>query len=97
MNDARSVAQWIERRQPPVPSGFAPFVAPSAPDVPASAAAFVAETRAALGRMERSTELRKGAFHLLAADGFVTWACERALEEESPMDALRGVLDALTE
>lgn len=92
----RTLATWIESRRPPVPAAFEPFVRPRRPEAPASVAALVEEARHRLAAME-GAELREGAFHLLAADGFATWACERALAEDDPSEALRGVLDTLIE
>jgi hypothetical protein len=40
---------------------------------------------------------RAGAFRLLAADAWVTYACERALEEADPATALRRILDGVGE
>ncbi len=36
--------------------------------------------------------VRESAFHLLAADALVTYACEAALEEGDPPAALRTIL-----
>jgi hypothetical protein len=44
------------------------------------------ETRANPGRV------RQSAFHLLAADALVTYACEAALDEADPSAALRTIL-----
>lgn len=44
------------------------------------------ETRAAPGRVRRS------AYHLLAADALLTWACEAALESSDPEPLLAGLL-----
>lgn len=44
------------------------------------------EARAKPGRV------RESAFHLLAADALVTYACEAALDEADPSTALRTIL-----
>jgi hypothetical protein len=49
-----------------------------------------ATTRALAGQGEHA-----GAFHLLAADGFATLACQAALEDADPDGALAKVLDRL--
>ena len=60
--------------------------------------ALVHEARVAFGRARASEgRPRAGAFDLLAADGFATWASEIALDDTDPDAALRGVLDALME
>jgi hypothetical protein len=89
---------WIGSRRPPVPGDFAEWVRPDHPDAPACAAALVREARVAFARASApEARPRGGAFDLLAADGFATWACEAALDEADPDAALRGVLDALME
>lgn len=93
---APTLAAWLQSRRPPVPAAFQPFVRPHRPEAPASVAALVEEARHRLASME-GVALREGAFQLLAADGFATWACERALAEDDPSEALRGVLDTLIE
>jgi hypothetical protein len=49
-----------------------------------------ATTRALAGQGEHA-----GAFHLLAADGFATLACQAALADADPDGALAKVLDRL--
>lgn len=49
----------------------------------------------ALGELDvalAGTGERRGAFDLLAADALVTYACERAAEEDDPEEALLRVL-----
>ncbi len=94
---AGTLRDWIDGRTPPVPAAFRPTVEPSAPEAAVSAAAWVREARAALQRMDGDARARDGAFALLAADGFATWACEVALEADDPGAALGVVLDALME
>lgn len=45
------------------------------------------QARANLGRV------RASAFHLLAADALVTYACEAALEADDPESALKAVVE----
>lgn len=48
----------------------------------------------ALGEaLERPGRDREAAFRLLAADAYLTWACEAAVELGEPETALRGLLD----
>ena len=89
---------WIASRRPPVPESFAMWTRPTDPGSEASAAVLVREARAAFARAASpGVRPRDGAFDLLAADGFATWACEIALDEAEPEAALRRVLDALME
>jgi hypothetical protein len=49
---------------------------------------------AELGRARAEPgRVRRSAFHLLAADALVTYACEAALEHADPEEALRRVLE----
>lgn len=95
MTPPTSVTDWLRLRDPDVPPAFQPLVRPTCGEQPVSAMALADEARRRLGQVDGATT-REGAFHLLAADGFVTWACERALEEQDPARALRALLDALT-
>lgn len=87
---SRSLRSWVERRTPPVPTDFRPHVQLSDPDLRCETAeervdALVAETHAALARASaRDPVDRAGAFDLLAADAWATWAAEAALETTDP-------------
>ncbi|UCC24820.1 MAG: hypothetical protein JSU98_13965 [Gemmatimonadales bacterium] len=86
--------EWLELRTPPVPEPFREWMIPEVPDVDASAGALAGEAFSALSRaLEGAGRPRRGAFDLLAADGFLTYACEAALETDDPA----GVLDELIE
>jgi hypothetical protein len=90
--------EWIRRRTPGVPEAFASHMRPREPGAAAGAQTLAAE---ALIRLRQALALDSGdrdaAFHLLAADGFATWACEAALEEDDPELALIGIMDILLE
>lgn len=45
--------------------------------------------------LARPGRVRESAFHLLAADALLTYACEAALESEEPGPALTAILDGL--
>jgi hypothetical protein len=69
---------------------------PSDGGAPAGWQALLSETRVALGRaLAPEGRPRKGAFDLLAADGFATWACEAALETDDPDAVLRELIQSL--
>jgi hypothetical protein len=71
---------------------------PAEGDAPAQVESLVGEARRAVRRaVEAEGRTRQGAFDLLAADGFATWACEAAIDGPDPEGALVGVLDALLE
>lgn len=95
---------WLDRVEPPVPGSFRKWLEP--PDVgggaplagDGSAGTLPPADRleeAGLAALDRAIRPagreRGGAFDLLAADAFLTWAAEAALEEEDPearLDAL---------
>ena len=98
MTDEATLRGWVERRTPPVPGGFQSWMAPADPGAMVSVSALMAEARRSLARLESPGDRpRDGAFDLLAADGFVTWACEAALEDADPVASLPGIVDALLE
>lgn len=87
---------WLATRTPSVPGAFRVWMRPGHPDDPASVEALAREAEEALDRaLAPAGRPRRGAFDLLAADGFLTYACEAALEEEDPADALDGLLRRL--
>lgn len=94
---AEALSGWLGRRNPPVPATFAPWMRPSRPDAPAGWEALLAETRVALDHaLDPEGRPRRGAFDLLAADGFATWACEAALETDDPDAVLRELIQSLS-
>ncbi|MDT8342394.1 MAG: hypothetical protein RQ751_12850 [Longimicrobiales bacterium] len=61
-------------------------------EAPAGVEALAREgARALAGALEPAGRPRGGAFDLLAADGFVTWACEAALEQADPLEVLHAL------
>jgi hypothetical protein len=97
-----AVLRWIESREPPAVMSVEPWVGRalgvSGPEaLPAALpAALAADARAALDRaLERPGRVRESAFHLLAADALVTYACEAALDTEDPEGCLRSILAAI--
>ena len=93
---------WIASRTPPVPSAFRPWVLPASPrrEVPtheATVDALVEEAHVALARvLAREPQDRDGAFDLLAADAFATWAAEAALDVDDPETALLALARTLS-
>lgn len=98
MRGPSTLEEWISGRRPPVPGGFAAWMRPERPEAPCGPGALAGEARDALARtLAMDPDERDAAFHLLAADGFATWACEAALEGDDPEGALDGILAALLE
>jgi len=91
-SDVSDVTTWIESRQPPAPMDLRPWLrtdvgsGPTAQRILRMARAALDDARANPGRV------RESAFHLLAADALVTYACEAALDEADPSTALRTIL-----
>ena len=86
---------WLAVASPPVPKEFLPWLKPShnvnvSSEILARESVLqVIETLNLLGRG------REGAFHLLAADAWVTYGCEVAAEEMDVDGALEKVLELL--
>ena len=91
-----TLSEWLESRTPPVPGPFRPWMAPEVPDAAAGVPSLVREAEAALARaLTPEGRPRRGAFDLLAADGFLTYACEAALDEEDARGALEEMVRRL--
>ena len=87
---------WVSDREPPAPEELrrwlepGPFQGSSVSEALGDAAAHHVDE--ALKRLGRN---REGAFHLLAADALLTYACEAAAGEEDTEAALVDLLDRL--
>ena len=95
-----TVREWLQERHPAAPDALLRHleVDRSADD---TAPADVLE--ALLSRADRALRdacaghgERRGAFRLLAADAYLTWACEAALEDEAPSARLREIVARVT-
>lgn len=88
-----TLGEWIDGRTPPVPEGFRDWMRPQDPSAPAGVESLAREAGAALARsLAPEGRPRGGAFDLLAADGFLTWACEAALESQDPSAVLEDLI-----
>ena len=84
---------WLDARRPAVPGGLKEWLAVEG-EVPVSVAALADLGIAALDRAEVSQRLdRHAAFQLLAADAFLTYACEAAVDEPDVASRLHLILD----
>jgi len=90
-----NIRVWLEARRPAAPADLIGAM------VDARSPASTADVRTVLGQAAlsdlararaRPGRVRASAFHLLAADGLLTYACEAALDENAPAEALRQVL-----
>lgn len=82
MTDARA---FLGRRVPPPPEALDRVLATLDMDGIAPREGLLREGLDALDRARRAPgRVRESAFHLLAADALLTYACEAALEEDDP-------------
>ena len=94
--------EWLDRRVPPVPAAFRPWLDELLSDLASPAAApdteklvEAAETALAQALSPFARE-RGGAFDLLAADAMATYAAEIALEgSEDPVKLLAPMVERL--
>jgi hypothetical protein len=86
------VRSFLSRRTPPPPKALAARLSTGAgvveavPGLTEQGMAELASSRAMAGRV------REGAWHLLAADALITYACEAALDAADPPRALEDLL-----
>ncbi|MDT8369437.1 MAG: hypothetical protein RQ745_09545 [Longimicrobiales bacterium] len=98
-----TLGEWVARRTPPVPAGFRACVKLDDPQRDAATPearveGLLGEARAALARARaHHASDRDGAFDLLAADAFATWAAEAALEADDPIGALAALASRLSD
>ena len=89
------IRDWVKTRDPRVPEPFRPFLDASEPP---SVEGLVTAARRELGRsLQIEAGDRHGAFALLAADAYLTYACERAVEDGGGPAELKQVLSRLLE
>ncbi len=81
-----ALRSWLEARRPVVPAVLKDWLAVD-DDLPLSVDGLVELGIAELERAEVTERLdRNAAFHLLAADAFLTYACEAAADEPDTAD-----------
>ena len=86
---------WLAASNPPAPEEFSPWLEPSN-DLEVSSEVLAHEAISDLIKtLRRLGRNREGAFHLLAADAWATYACEAAADEVDVPRALEGVLEVL--
>ncbi len=88
-----ALGAWLETRRPPAPAALEEWLAVD-DDLPLSVEGLADLGVAALDRADVARRLdRRAAFQLLAADAFLTYACEAAADEADPASRLRLILD----
>lgn len=91
-----SVDRWLEERLPAVPPILRSWLHRTEGPAEGVVGPLLARGRAALhDAVVRPGRNREAAFHLLAADAYLTWACEAAAEEDDPGDALAALTQSV--
>ncbi len=89
------LGRWIDARRPAVPDAFRPWLE-AKPVEGVSVESLAVHGLSALEAVDVAKRLdREAAFRLLAADAFLTYACEGAADEASVVSSLEGVLERL--
>jgi len=80
-----SAARWMEERMSRVPSALRAWLQAPRTDDPEGRVEFLAARGVAAldDAISRPGRDREAAFHLLAADAYLTWACEAAAEDDA--------------
>lgn len=98
-----TLSDWLDGRTPVVPVAFRPWVRLRDPDREADSpeerlAALTEEARGSLSDARRRDPAdREGAFDLLAADAWATWAAEAALDTSDPVASLTQLARRLSD
>lgn len=91
-----TLAEWLGRRSPDIPQPLLPYLLPEEPRAHEGAAALLDAGSESIHRALASPgRNREAAFHLLAGDALLTYACETAAEEEDPGKLLGDLLSRL--
>lgn len=89
--DART---FLATRTPPPPEALAAWLSRADLDGVAPLGGLASEGLEALDRARAEPgRVRESAFHLLAADALLTYACEAAMEEDDPAASLTDLME----
>ncbi len=92
-----TLESWLRGRAPPIPAPFLPHLLEGG-DGPTGSMALTDRGTEALSRaLERPGRIRESAYHLLAADAFLTYACEAVAREGDVQANLEGLLGRLVD
>jgi hypothetical protein len=93
-----ALRDWLMQREPPIPEALLLHLDGAAAAVGSEGLleTLLAEAGAALQDARAGEGERRGAFRLLAADAYLTYACEVALALEDPSTGLREVTQRVT-
>lgn len=85
--------EWLSERRPPAPESLVRWIDGVALEDGDPLEVLLAAGLDELDHARRAPgRIRESALHLLAADAFLTWACEAALEAPDPVAELTGIL-----
>ena len=88
-----SVDRWLDDREAGVPGVLRPWLRRTEGPADEVVPALLARGRAALDdAVARPGRDREAAFHLLAADAYLTWACEAAADADDPGEVLAALV-----
>jgi len=88
------LGDWISGRTPAAPVEFAKWLNPEVEASGCLSSALLDEALRSLNRaLAHPGRDREGALHLLAADGFLTYACEAATEADDVGATLRNLVE----
>jgi hypothetical protein len=93
----RTLREWLSGREPPVPAALLSHLGGEDVRVSALSSTLGAEVRAALRDARMGRGERQGAYRLLVADAYLTYACEVALTSGDPTSALLDVVRQVVE
>jgi hypothetical protein len=90
---SQGLRAWVAAQEPPAPDAFLELVEErAASQKPTTLDTLMSETRVALRDALGERGERRGAFRLLAADAYLTYACELAIEGPDPEVALERIV-----
>lgn len=95
----RTLRDWLAEREPPVPGALLSHLSGerSVALTEPLLETLGAEARVALGDARRESGERRGAYRLLVADAYLTYACEVALQSDDPAAALLHIVHQVVE
>ncbi len=96
MIDRATVERWLGERTPPMPHELEGWIFPALSSGDTLVGSLVESGAQELTKaLAASGRVRESAFHLLAADALITYACEAAADEGDPEVALESIITRL--
>ena len=93
----KTLEEWLKEREPTIPAPFLPHLL-SVSSGPAGIENLITSGEEALRRaLEKTGRNRTAAFDLLAADAFLTYACEAVATDRDVRGSLETLLERIGE